>query len=74
MDAGYFLLGGGMWFSKSKHAAMNPGLGIGGVADVLGSPIHAIVAAKGFNLDPQNWPKPGLFCQNCLTVTIHVRQ
>jgi hypothetical protein len=71
MQCGYFLIGGGIWFSEASKPSTGPR--IVGAADVLVPPIHVIVAAKGFNLDPENWPKPGFFCEKCVAVTFSPR-
>jgi hypothetical protein len=72
MQAGYFLVGGGVWFSKATIEPFVPGR-IDGAADVLAQPFHTIVAAKGFRLGPENWPKPGYFCEECLAIVLKVR-
>jgi hypothetical protein len=77
MKPGYYLIGGGVLFAKSTVA-------LGPVfaskfdiermleTDETNLP-HVIVGGKGYQLDPKNWPKRGMFCQDCLAIVVKVR-
>jgi hypothetical protein len=78
MKRGYFLISGGVIFAEST-ATLGPLFA--NKADIEGklegektNPLNVIVSAKGWRLDPQNWPKPGMFCQACLTIVMKIRK
>jgi hypothetical protein len=77
MKRGYFLIGGGVLFAESTVAL---GPLFASKADIermleteeTNRP-HVIVGGQGYHLDPKNWPKPGMFCQDCLAIVVKVR-
>jgi hypothetical protein len=77
MQRGYFLIGGGVVFAESTVAF---GPVFASKADIEGmldteetNRPHVIVGGKGYHLDPKNWPKPGMFCPDCLAIVVKVR-
>ena len=77
MSRGFFLIGGGVLFAEST-VALGPIFASKPDIDRMleghpAKPVHVVVGGKGYHLDPQNWPKPGMFCQACLAVVVKLR-
>jgi hypothetical protein len=77
MKRGYFLIGGGVIFAEST-VALGPMFATKPDIERMletedSNPPHVIVGDKGYHRDPQRWPKPGMFCPDCLAIVVKVR-
>jgi hypothetical protein len=65
MKRGYFLIGGGVMFAESTVALGPMFASRSDIERMLEteptSRPHVLVSGKGYQLDPKNWPKPGMF-------------
>jgi hypothetical protein len=77
MKAGHFLIGGSVIFAESTVSfgplyANGPDINRM-VEGEKAKPLHCIVGQSGYRKDTERWPKPGMFCESCLTLLISVR-
>jgi hypothetical protein len=77
MKRGYFLIGGVVMFAESTMAfgpvfATKPDIDLMLEGEQIHPP-HVIVGGSGYHADPKNWPKTGMFCQDCLAIVVKLR-
>jgi hypothetical protein len=77
MQRGYFLIGGEVLFADST-VALGPVFATKPDIERMlqtgqTNPPHLIVGGRGYHPNPKNWPKPGMFCPDCLAMVVKVR-
>ena len=77
MKRGHFLIGGNVLFAESTVALSPLFASTADIERMLENeetkPPHVIVSGKGYQAHPEYWPKPGMFCQDCLAITMKIR-
>jgi hypothetical protein len=76
MKRGYYLIGGGVQFAQSTVAFGPMFASKSDIERMLetdqANRAHVVVPDLGYQVDSQNWPKPGFFCQKCLAVLVKI--
>ncbi len=75
----YVITSGGVWFCESKeyleyHVAGVPTAEGDRMREVnKATPMHCVIGASGYNKGHGTWPKDGLYCIDCGTISVKTK-